>query len=87
MMKWEYLFISCGYVDGAWRPTFANGQEVSGWQTTSIYDYCNALGADGWELVNLATTDRTWQRQPGYGSEVPARGEQTFRLVFKRPSP
>ena len=85
MQQWEYLYISCAYQNNGWRPAFANGKEVSGWQTMTIYDYSNELGSEGWELVGLATTDRSSQNLPISGSSLQARSEQTFRLVFKRP--
>ena len=72
MKEWEYLFLTAEKAKGGWQPRFVDGGELEGWLNgPSLYEFCNQLGEQGWELVNI-----TWQ----------AREDLTHhRLVFKRP--
>ena len=71
-MRWEYVFITCGYSAGLWRPQFINGNQVANWQLgPAIHDYANQLGDEGWELANTTFV-------------ALHSGEQSYRLIFKR---
>jgi len=73
MTQWEYLFVTGEFANGEWVARYVNEKELTNWTTgPSIYETSNQLGAEGWELVNLATASRT---------DKPV----SFRLVFKRP--
>lgn len=78
MTQWEYLFLMCEYIDGDWRPRYANGEDVSTfgpyWPTMNIYECCNLLGESGWEAISFITEDVR-----------PTPGTEIFRMVFKRP--
>jgi hypothetical protein len=76
MAQWEYLFVTCDYQNGDWRPRYVNGQEVAEakpWAEMTLYEFSNLLGEKGWELVDFLTDHNR------LGSV------DTFRLVFKRP--
>lgn len=76
MQKWEYLFVGCETHNNDWRPRYVNGQELRDWKRgSSISDFSNQIGAEGWELVNLMTGHNQ------LGSTT------NYRLVFKRPKP
>ena len=71
-MTWECLFVSCDDFQGCWLPRNVNGVEERDWTSgPTVYEWANARGAEGWELVNLNA----------YG----LRYDQLYRLVFKRP--
>jgi hypothetical protein len=74
MPRWEYLFVRCQLHDGRWRPYLLNAQAVENWEAgPDIAAFSNQLGAEGWEMVNVAVTGN-------------AQGETTsFRAFFKRP--
>jgi hypothetical protein len=71
MQTWEYLFASLDYHEGQWRVKFVNGDQVSRWESITVYDYVNKLGSEGWELVAAPFS---------IGSN-----EYGWRLCFKRP--
>lgn len=53
MQNWVYLFVFSAFSsnDGEFRPRFVGDQELENWQTgSSMYEYTNQLGDDGWEL-------------------------------------
>ena len=73
MTKWEYLFVVGEFVKTEWVARYLNDKEMTNWESgPSIYQTCNKLGEEGWEMVNLATANRP---------DKPI----SFRLVFKRP--
>lgn len=84
MQRWEYLVIACVWDEGDWRPKYLNGRERKDWRTSSVYAYMDNLGEQGWELVNLATTDFTYTTG-GTRDGLQVHHEQTYRLAFKRP--
>ena len=52
MQKWEYLFLIPGHHKNQDYPYSVNGQELKNWKRgPNLYDYCNQLGEEGWELV------------------------------------
>jgi len=76
MTQWEYLFVTCDYHNGDWRPRYVNGQEVAEakpWAEMTLYEFSNLLGEKGWELVDFLTDHNR------------LGAVDTFRLVFKRP--
>ncbi len=77
MPKWEYLFLTCEYINADWRPRYANGKQVEElnkqWSEMTLYEFSNLLGERGWELVDFITDH----------SRLGAL--EHFRLVFKRP--
>ena len=72
MNKWEYLFLTAEKINKKWQPRFVDGKELPNWDDgLNLYDYCNKIGSDGWELVTV-----NWQ----------AKEDMTHhRFVFKRP--
>jgi hypothetical protein len=55
MIKWEYLFIKCSYsLSLDFIPQYANRQKLRFDSPVSIYDYCNQLGEEGWELACIS---------------------------------
>jgi hypothetical protein len=75
MTKWEYLFVVGEFSNHEWVARYINEKELSNWASgPTIYQTSNMLGEEGWEMVNLATTNRP---------DKPI----SFRLVFKRPKP
>ena len=73
MQNWEYLFITCDYVNDDWHPRYVNSQELKDWKKTlPLPEFSNTLGQEGWELINLSTQ--------GAGDKT-----YIYRLVFKRP--
>jgi hypothetical protein len=85
MQKWEYLFVTCRRARGGWRPRRVNGQKLQHWRQgpntyeawgrgPTMHEFCNQLGQEGWELVNMTTP-------------VPGDLLLHYRLVFKRPVP
>ena len=76
MQKWEYRFVSAELGNSDWRVRFIDGKEVANWKTTTtLYDYANKIGDEGWELVSAP-----------YTSLLKYNGSETiFRLIFKRP--
>lgn len=78
LVQWEYLFLTCEYVDGDWHPRYANGEDVAnfgaGWPDMTLYECSNLLGESGWEAIDFSTESR----RPGGGTDI-------FRMVFKRP--
>ena len=56
MQKWEYLFVSIrnsnyNIIPHAYT---INGNKVENWEKTeTLYEYCNKLGNEGWELVAM----------------------------------
>ncbi len=73
MTKWEYLFVVGEFASHEWVARYINEKELTNWELgPSIYQTCNQLGEEGWEMVNLSTAPRP---------DKPV----SFRLVFKRP--
>lgn len=73
MTKWEYLFVVGEFANHEWVARYINEKELAHWEAgPSIYQTCNMLGDEGWEMVNLATAPRT---------DKPI----SFRIAFKRP--
>jgi len=72
MNKWEYLFLTAEKINRKWQPRFVDGAELANWDKgLNLYEYCNKIGSDGWELVTV-----NWQ----------AKEDMTHhRFVFKRP--
>ena len=72
MNKWEYLFLTAEKINKKWQPRFVDGKELENWDKgLNLYEYCNKIGSDGWELVTV-----NWQ----------AKEDMTHhRFVFKRP--
>ena len=53
MQKWEYLFVGADWANHTWRIKYVNGKEVANWKnSTTLFDYSNKLGNEGWELVS-----------------------------------
>jgi len=76
MPKWEYLFVSSEVSRDHWRPKYLNGDLIPDWeQQPVIHDYCNQLGAQEWELVNIVLERDLLLSPPCY------------RLIFKRHRP
>lgn len=51
MQQWEYLFVTCDYQEGDWRPRYVNGAEVreaKAWSEMTLYEFSNLLGEKGW---------------------------------------
>ena len=72
MQTWEYLFVTAQLHAGSWRPRYVNQQEVREWKRgSSVSEFSNELGGDGWELVNLVISVTV--------------NYENYRLVFKRP--
>jgi hypothetical protein len=41
MQQWEYLFVTCDYHNGDWRPRYVNGGEVreaKAWSEMTLYE-------------------------------------------------
>jgi len=55
MPQWEYLFVTQVMPDTFdWEHTadvYANGVVVQSATRPAFYEYCNGLGAAGWEIV------------------------------------
>ena len=70
MQQWEYLFLDsafgheCGFV-----PTYQNKKKLYLDKTVCTEDYCNELGKDGWELIQMRNRE----------------GGTYMTMVFKRP--
>lgn len=87
--RWEYLFVDCNLGPDTWRPRFANREPLPDWETgTSVHEFCNRLGADGWELVNLVMD--VYESAPFVipadepDSKTIFEHSRAMRLVFKR---
>jgi hypothetical protein len=76
--RWEYQFVTAVEYADDWHPRFANGAEVENWKTVTLYQYANALGDAGWEMVNLSVVTGIKSIGVVGGSSV------GYRMVFKR---
>jgi hypothetical protein len=88
MQKWEYYFVFATVTnDGEFRPRFANGKELDGWQAgPSLYEYANQLGGSGWELLAsnpVVFTQSNWQ--PLRETQSIVSDLRAIEMVFKRP--
>jgi hypothetical protein len=83
MTRWEYLFLTVARRgSGTWKVWQVNGEEVSGWQKgPSLYEYCNEMGEQGWEMIELSHAPVVRQGIFGFGSAV---DRENFRVVMKR---
>jgi hypothetical protein len=56
MQKWEYIEVTAPMrEDGKAVHNYSNGTEaLPETMASSLYDYLNKLGNEGWELVNFA---------------------------------
>ena len=56
MQKWEYIEVTAPMrEDGKSVHIYRNGTEaIPETMASSLYDYLNKLGSEGWELVNFA---------------------------------
>jgi len=78
MQKWEYKFLVIGRTTENWKVTMENGKEVSRWKDgPNLYEYCNTLGDEGWEMVSM-TYSPIFTQTAFVDSE-------DFRIVLKRP--
>jgi hypothetical protein len=75
MQKWEYMTVRTDLATGKIKPRYLNDGEIPNWNfsQTSMTQYANQLGEQGWELVSVS------------GSVV-KEGIYYF-YVFKRPTP
>ena len=72
MQKWEYLFVNTLLKGDTWYAKTANGKHLNSKSDTTMYDFANQMGEDGWELVSAPyTSDQDNRIKP--------------RLIFKRP--
>jgi hypothetical protein len=63
-VKWEYMEVVFREFRG-WRPRLVNGRERGDWKIAPVInDYLAALGAEGWELVNI--TDEHHNEKTAY---------------------
>ncbi len=54
MQKWEYIFVVASRVNETWKAVIVNGKELRDWKNgPTLYDYINAKGEEGWELVSV----------------------------------
>jgi hypothetical protein len=54
--QWEYLFVAAYASRGTHRVQRANGHQLEQWEDgPTLYDYCQDLGDEGWELVGANT--------------------------------
>ncbi len=60
MQKWEYLRVTQGYIPNSMpRPRNVNGKELPNWEKgSSIYEFIDQLGEQGWELVATVMGDQ-----------------------------
>jgi hypothetical protein len=78
MQQWEYKFVECIYFQEDWHPAFEGGEEIHNWKAGgNITKYSNLLGAQGWEMVNFAST------ATGTHSDY----REFFRVAYRRPVP
>jgi hypothetical protein len=61
MQKWAYLFLTCEVWHGNWQPRWVQQQELPGWKSMPLDEYCDRLGDEGWELVS-AQIDNIYYR-------------------------
>jgi hypothetical protein len=60
MQKWEYLFVS-EHRDGCYVNTGSGAKSISE-KTVKFYEYINALGEQGWEMVTAINDENSyWQ--------------------------
>jgi hypothetical protein len=90
MTFWEYLFVDCNLGPDTWRPRFANRERLPDWDTgTPVHEYCNRLGAEGWELVSSQVeayeSDSSGRIKRSGRLRVTESHRRVWRLVFKRP--
>jgi len=72
---WEYETVSCQEAHG-WRPRFINGRELRNWMFGPLlHDYVNQRGAEGWELIAVASG------QSMYGTS------DRYQIFLGRPRP
>lgn len=75
MTKWEYLIVTYGYANGAWRPRFARGREMPDWENgPSTHQFMDQLGAQGWECFDVEITRDA-------SDEI-----RSYWMYFKRPA-
>jgi hypothetical protein len=66
MQKWEYQFIIAekygkgifGHVlpkEASWKVHYVNGESFPNWTDTTLYNYLNKIGEQGWEVVSTST--------------------------------
>ncbi len=55
MPQWEFLVVEEGFTGRMVCAVAANGQEIAQSKQTEIYNYINALGEQGWELVGASS--------------------------------
>ncbi len=78
--------MTCNPVEDAfrilnWKPSHLNAELIPNWDDgPDVAAYSNALGREGWELVNLAVSAAGISSTVGRGSLV-----EFYRLVFNRP--
>ena len=60
MYQWEYLVVEQGLMGHEVFAVAANGQDIPLSKRVRLYDYINALGAQGWEMVGVAN----WGSKP-----------------------
>jgi hypothetical protein len=60
MYQWEYLVVEQGLTGRGVFAVAVNGQDIPLSKRVSLYDYINALGVQGWEMVGVAN----WGSKP-----------------------
>jgi hypothetical protein len=60
MFQWEYLVVEQGLTGREVFAVAVNGQDVPLSKRVRLYDYINALGKQGWEMVGVAS----WGSKP-----------------------
>jgi hypothetical protein len=64
MDKWEHRFLIAekhgkgvfGFLlprDISWKVHYVNGRQVKNWQDTTLYNYLEKAGGEGWEVVAM----------------------------------
>ena len=48
----------------ALRPQLVNGQDLRDWKKTTVYEFVNQLGEEGWELANATENYRFIFKRP-----------------------